>query len=174
MAQSPTKLARQVFQNTDGTIPVDVDRIAAESSITIRLQAFEDSVSGILVVRGDEGIIAVNQNHHRNRQRFTIAHEIGHFLIHRESTSQFIDSSPVFFRGPAAAEGTDKQEIEANQFAAELLMPEDVLTQRLGNRPMDAFDENAVRRLASLFGVSAQALTIRLTRLNLVADYFVE
>jgi len=58
------------------------------------------------------------------------------------------------------------QEIEANAFAAELLMPEKLLTEMIHSKPFDAFDEGAVRRLAAQFGVSAQALTIRLTKLG--------
>jgi Zn-dependent peptidase ImmA (M78 family) len=70
-----------------------------------------------------------------------------------------------------SSEGTSQQEIEANAFAAALLMPEAELKRLLDDHPVDAFDEMSVRRLAARLGVSAQALTIRLTRLGLVSEF---
>ncbi len=64
---------------------------------------------------------------------------------------------------------SDRPEIEVNAFTAKLLMPETEIRHIIGNKPVDAFDEPALRRLAARFGVSAQALTIRLTKLGLVA-----
>jgi Zn-dependent peptidase ImmA (M78 family) len=122
----------------------------------------------MLVVKGEHAIIGVNEAHHLNRQRFTLAHELGHFLLHHSASSVFIDASPVFFRDETSSDGSKLQEIEANTFAAELLMPEELLRKFINNQPLDAFDERAVRRLAAQFGVSAQALTIRLTRLGLI------
>ena len=80
----------------------------------------------------------------------------------------FVDAAPVFFRDGQSATGVDGQEIEANAFAAELLMPESILRDLVGRQPIDVFDDAAVRRLASRFEVSPQALTIRLSRLGLV------
>lgn len=61
------------------------------------------------------------------------------------------------------------QEIEANKFAAALLMPEQALRDAVGSGPLDPFDELTFRRLAARFSVSVQALGIRLARLDLVA-----
>ena len=110
----------------------------------------------------------VKAAHHPKRQRFSIAHELGHYLPHREDGTVFVDRSSVFFRDRASSSGIRCQEVDANAFAAELLMPEGDLEAQLNGRPIDAFDEVSVRRLAARFGVSAQALTIRLTRLDLV------
>ena len=82
-----------------------------------------------------------------------------------------MDRSPVFFRDESSSEGASRQEIEANAFAAALLMPEADLKGLLDDHPVDAFDDLTVRRLASRLGVSAQALTIRLTRLGLVSEF---
>jgi len=84
------------------------------------------------------------------------------------TSSIFIDASIIFFRDGTSSEGSKAQEIEANAFAAELLMPEKQLREIINNQPLDAFDEGAVRRLAAQFGVSSQALTIRLTKLELI------
>ncbi len=65
------------------------------------------------------------------RQRFTIAHELGHFFLHRASSTVFVDAAPIFFRDESSSNGSQREEIEANAFAAELLMPEDAIRQRL-------------------------------------------
>jgi Zn-dependent peptidase ImmA (M78 family) len=163
--------AESILANTGYQVPVDVERIAEAHAVSVVKQDLEDSVSGVLVIKDDTGIIGVNSNHHPNRQRFTVAHELGHFLLHPDAGRVFVDRSPVFFRDGMSSEGTSQQEIEANAFAAALLMPEAELKRLLDDHPVDAFDEMSVRRLAARLGVSAQALTIRLTRLGLVSEF---
>jgi Zn-dependent peptidase ImmA (M78 family) len=160
--------AQQVIKETGYEIPVDVEAIAKARGLDVVRQDLEDSVSGVLMIRDERGTILVNGAHHPNRQRFSIAHELGHYLLHPEDGTIFVDRSPVFFRDRASSSGIRQQEIDANAFAAELLMPEEDLNAQLNGRPIDAFDEVSVRRLAARFGVSAQALTIRLTGLDLV------
>lgn len=148
-------------------LPVDVEAIARAHGLTVRAEPLEKSVSGMLVVKDGGGVIAVNETHHRNRQRFSIAHELGHYVLHRNSTQVFIDS--VFYRGDEAADGTHAQEIQANAFAAELLMPEQAVREMFQKNPVDPHDEAAVKRVAARFEVSGHALTLRLVNLGLVA-----
>jgi Zn-dependent peptidase ImmA (M78 family) len=115
-------------------------------------------------------VIGINQDHPKNRQRFSIAHEVGHWCLHRSTSSVFVDTSSVFFRDKESSEGVRMQEIEANRFAAALLMPEQELRDAVGPAHLDPFDEVAFRRLAARFAVSIQALSIRLARLDLVAQ----
>lgn len=160
--------ARQVLDDLGYEIPVDVEALAKAHGVTVVEHELEDSVSGVLMIKDSRGIIVVNGGHHPNRRRFSIAHELGHYLLHPDAGSVFVDRSPVFFRDRESSEGIKQHEIDANAFAAELLMPEKDLIAQLNDRPIDAFDEVSVHRLAARFGVSAQALTIRLTRLDLV------
>jgi Zn-dependent peptidase ImmA (M78 family) len=164
---SPEQRARELRTQVDSSIPVDVEAAAQALNIAVRYQALEDSVSGILVIKQDGAILGVNEKHHRNRQRFTIAHELGHFLLHKEAADVFVDSV-VFHRDELSATGTMQQEIDANAFAAELLMPADTLKAKVGPQPLDMFDDARVRRLATEFGVSTHAMTVRLTRLSLI------
>lgn len=163
--------AESILADIGCRIPVDVGEIAEAHAVFVAEQDLEDSVSGVLVIKESKGVIGVNANHHPNRQRFTVAHELGHFLLHRDAGRVFVDRSPVFFRDGESSEGTSQQEIEANSFAAALLMPETELRKLLNDHPIDAFDEMSVRRLAARLGVSVQALTIRLTRLGLVSEF---
>lgn len=168
MFATPEEVARKLLDRFKQQAPIDIEALIKAHNIAIRTQELEDSISGMLVIKNGRVIIGVNENHHPNRQRFTLAHELGHFLLHRDVSSIFIDASTIFFRDGTSSDGSKAQEIEANAFAGELLMPEKQIREAINSQPLDAFDEGAVRRLAAQFGVSAQALTIRLTRLGLI------
>ncbi len=168
MSNRAVEVAKQTLRGFEEQLPIDIQAIIQAHNIAIRKQPLEEAVSGMLVVKNGHAIIGVNESHHPNRQRFTLAHELGHFLLHGNSSSIFIDASPVFFRDETSSQGSKLREIEANAFAAELLMPEPMLRKVTKNQTLDAFDEGAVRRLAAQFGVSTQAITIRLTKLGLI------
>lgn len=170
----PEESARRILEATNLSVPVDVYAIARMHNIDIRIQELEDAVSGMLVIKDTYAIIVVNERHHSNRQRFTVAHELGHFTLHRNATHVFIDANPVFFRDTISAQGTHIQEMEANAFAAELLMPASFLQGQIGTQPLnptlDPFDDVTIQQLAAKLQVSIQALTIRLTRLGLIVE----
>ncbi len=170
MAQSrAVSKAKELLGRVGSDVPVDVEAAAKAYGVTVVQQDLEDSVSGMLVIKDDHGVIGVNQNHHPNRRRFTIGHELGHYVLHRKNAKVFVDASPVFFRDIASSDGMQSQEIAANAFAAELLMPEAAVREYVGNQLVDVYDDATIRRLAARFGVSVQAMTIRLIRLELAA-----
>jgi Zn-dependent peptidase ImmA (M78 family) len=172
MLSKVKQAARKMLDRYGDSIPVNIEAIVRAEGITLQKENLEAEVSGMLVIKETEAIIAINEKHAPNRQRFTIAHELGHYLLHRNLSNVFFDESLVFFRDQVAAEGTKYQEIEANNFAAELLMPETILRKRLAEKPLDAFDEadnSGICELAKMFGVSTQALSIRLTKLGLIS-----
>jgi Zn-dependent peptidase ImmA (M78 family) len=112
--------------------------------------------------------IGVNALHHPNRQRFTIAHEIGHLVLHRPEITKEIHVDrefPMLMRDAVSATGSDEMEIEANCFAAEILMPESFLAKSLEGRPIDIDDDAAVSALAKVYKVSASAMRLRLGNL---------
>ncbi len=150
--------------------PVPVDKIAKREGVDLRLGRSEDSsISGFVTQSGNRQIIGVNASHHRNRQRFTIAHELGHLLLHRFPPDEIhVDHRfPVRFRDDLAADGSDGEEREANLFAAELLMPVRFLKDDIGGvSQLDAEDEGEIRELARKYQVSAQAMTFRLINLG--------
>ncbi len=147
--------------------PVDVLALAQDQGIRVVFQELEDKISGMLVQTGQETIIGVNARHHANRQRFTVAHELAHARLHPTHPTVYVDGMMVHFRGEEER-GSAPIEVEANAFAAALLMPEDFLRDDLHNRTVDMFDEAAVKRLAQRYQVSVQALTIRLMELGLL------
>ncbi len=150
--------------------PIDVEGIAKALGASIRLEQLEPNVSGLLV-RSPDGrvVIGVNAQHHLNRRRFTIAHEIGHFVLHKTTPGVFIDEHMVHFRADASARQTDPKEVEANFFAAALLLPKELLVADVRERQLDAMDEVALKALAERYAVSQQTLTLRLLNLGLLA-----
>ena len=163
------RAARRILKEGGYQTPIDVLEIVRARGIAVEEQSLEDSVSGMLVIYGEDAIIGVNKGHHSNRKRFTIAHELGHFELHRGKSNVFVDA---FLRSEHSSQGVDSDEIEANAFAAELLMPQRMLYDEIARASIDALDEDAVGWIAAKFGVSSLAMTIRLTKLGfIVAEY---
>lgn len=162
------RLACQILEAGNYEIPVDVRTIANSLGIIVHNLQLERSVSGMLVIQGESAAIAVNDTDSSPRQRFSIAHEIAHYLLHKEHADLFVDGASIYYRDASSSEGTRFQEIDANAFAGELLMPKNAVIKRLENQPLHVLDDDAIIELAHYFGVSIQAMTIRLDRLRLL------
>jgi Zn-dependent peptidase ImmA (M78 family) len=151
--------------------PVDVDRLATELGLGVIRTDLGSEVSGLLVTNAQCTYVCVHEGHHKNRQRFTIAHEIGHFVLrHQFETGAHVHVDRGNFisqRGPRASAGVDLKEIEANQFAASLLMPSKLVREKALAIGGPLLDQDVVT-LARMFVVSEQAMTIRLTTLGLL------
>jgi Zn-dependent peptidase ImmA (M78 family) len=154
------------------TAPIDVHDVAQLLGLRIVADNLGSDVSALLVTEGNTSVIGVNKTHPRKRQRFSIAHEIGHHVMRHQFVAGehvHVDrGSYISERGTRAAAGIDPKEIEANQFAASMLMPTKLVREhvdRIGYLPLD---ENDVKKLARDFDVSEQAMTIRLSVLGYV------
>lgn len=159
------KKASALLQNHGAEVPVPVVAIAQSlgiSIVTVKMPEFAGSIpSGVLnetedgkwsiLLRADDGI---------TRQRFTIAHQIGHFLLHKNQ--QFIDTFPageVF----QIKQESDEAELQANHFALCLLLPKKLVTehwQQIRN----------VSVLAEFFNVSESTMQYRLFSLGIIAE----
>ena len=151
----------------DASLPIDVEKIARAQGINIIYEDLENDVSGFLVAKNGCATIAINKLHNENRKRFTLDHELGHFILHlnKDKNEELFIDKVKFHRNQASALGLVSQEIEANRFAAEVLMPEEQLiscVENISGKSFDIADENLIAELAQIFAVSEQALTIRL------------
>lgn len=152
--------------------PIDVEDIARKLNIRVAVGDMDGSVSGFLRREGEITVIGVNSKHSKKRQRFTIGHELGHFNLHLSgSSSMFIDksiSSAFFARDSDSSLGVYQKEIEANSFAAALLMPEKLVRECL-DRYSKRYSsiEDIAWKMAKDFDVSEQAMTLRLVRLGI-------
>jgi Zn-dependent peptidase ImmA (M78 family) len=151
--------------------PVPVDLLARLVGAKIRYEQFDGDgdVSGLVRRRPDgSAIIGVNAANSLRRQRFTIAHEVGHLLLHLDEDFHIDERFPIGFRSEVSSLAVDPREIEANQFAAELLMPASFLRADLLGRSFDIESDDALDELATRYEVSLQAMAIRLSSLRLV------
>jgi Zn-dependent peptidase ImmA (M78 family) len=146
--------------------PVDVERLAKREGIRVVEEKLESEVSGMLYREGARAVILVNEDDAPVRKRFSIAHELGDFVLH--TSPVFVDRR-VRFRDATSSQGTFREEIAANRFAAELLMPEFWVLQeasRLRQRRFPPTDEELIGELANIFQVSQQAVEHRLANLG--------
>lgn len=143
--------------------PVDLGKIADFYGIKITLysdtkliQLFKEDVlqgDGFVLRNGDETQVFINDKiHNRNRRRFTVAHELGHALL-----GHSLDE--IHYRNSEIDSQTDVQEVEANVFARDILMPATVLA---------ALDIHTPEEIMALCDISYQSARIRAERLELL------
>lgn len=150
------------------TPPIPVDKIAKGLGALIRFQPLDEELSGMIYIKDGTPIIGVNALHHPNRQRFTLAHEIGHLVMHHDiiSAEVHVDRDfPVLMRDATSATGQVKRERDANRFAAALLVPRDLLEKELKAKPFDIDGHSPLDELAKTFRVSKQMIEFRITNL---------
>jgi Zn-dependent peptidase ImmA (M78 family) len=167
--KNPRQEARKILEELEITRPpVPVEKIARHLGAQLRFSPLDGEISGMIYIKDGVPIIGINSLHHPNRQRFTIAHECGHLLLHRPLITHEIHVDkkfPVLRRDDKSATGTEKIEIQANQFAAELTMPHVLLLAELGNNIVDIDDSALIERLAQQFKMSTDAMKIRVVNL---------
>jgi Zn-dependent peptidase ImmA (M78 family) len=140
-------------------VPVNPFAIAERLGLLVSRRPLESDISGMLAKTPNrDPEVFINSWDSENRQRFSCAHEIGHYS--KRTTGRDDDEwGYIDRRGPSASRGTDPDEIFANQFAAALLMPEACV--RALHVDLDP------TALAVRFGVSLDAMRFRLENLGL-------
>ena len=168
MAKADEAAARLLSHCKVTSAPVPVEDIARQKSVDVVKQRFPDGdVSGMLLREPGHTVIGVNSAHGVGRQRFTIAHELGHLELHRGRRLILDVPVRVDYRDRTSSLATDREEIEANRFAAALLMPEALVlaaARETGSRDM----EQHIAVLAKRFQVSVEAMSYRLINLGLI------
>ena len=154
-----------------GRPPVPVEQLASRLGVQLRYEPFDGELSGMLSQEDGQITVGVNALHPRSRQRFTVAHELGHLMLHGQHVRVHVDRHfrVLQRRDGRSSQAVDPIEIEANAFAAELLMPAGMLKDDLVKLDaLDYEDEELVRQLADDYGVSLQAMIFRLTNLGFI------
>ncbi|MBK0015680.1 ImmA/IrrE family metallo-endopeptidase [Kosakonia sp. S42] len=136
-------------------IPFDIDDFIIKIGIDLKRVIMDDGLSGMLQ-KNNEGrwMITVNSLHHPKRQRFTLAHELGHYFLHRNRAISFVDEA--LYRSTHM----DSMEYEANNFAGALLMPRKQLVDFMNTKGSDA------ELISEYFDVSVLAAKIRVETLQ--------
>ncbi|MFE7497582.1 ImmA/IrrE family metallo-endopeptidase [Streptomyces albidoflavus] len=150
------------------TPPVDPYDVAKRLGVVVVPQRLDGDVSGMLLRRDGNCVIGVNEDHPRLRRRFTVAHELGHLRLH-EGRPLILDTDVrVNYRNTVSGMATDREEIDANRFAAALLAPEP-LVRHAAQQVTFATVEDLVKVLAGQFQLSETAMTYRLMNLGIIS-----
>ena len=124
----------------------------------------EENLAGLLSRRGKTVTMLISEADPPYRKRFSIGHEIGHYLLHLEGDGEVIDQVADMFRTvPSEGERERdewRREVEANQFAAALLMPAELVRAEWER-------DKSIAGLARRFNVSEEAMGIRIATLGL-------
>lgn len=150
--------------NGINTLPFD---IYSYVNIFNDIEVLEDDlgpeISGMIEYMNFGYIITINKHHSQNRKRFALAHELGHYMMHKDflkSNGNIEDK--MLFRNNLRQ---DKREIQANEFAAQLLIPETEFKSAISQ------GINSIAELAKKFQVSAAAIKYRAYKLGLIREY---
>ncbi|MFE5240480.1 MULTISPECIES: ImmA/IrrE family metallo-endopeptidase [unclassified Streptomyces] len=150
------------------TPPVDPFALAERLGAVVVPQCLDGDVSGMLLRRDGNCVIGVNQDHSPLRRRFTVAHELGHLRLH-EGRPLILDTDVrVNYRNTVSGMATDREEIDANRFAAALLAPEPMVRQAAQQVTFPTV-EDLVKVLAGQFQLSETAMTYRLMNLGIIS-----
>lgn len=164
--QKSIKAARELLKSYGShRPPVPVERIAKQLGAQVRYSPLDNELSGMIYIKDGVPIIGVNAVHPPTRQRFSLAHEIAHLQLHKAIIAREVHvdkGAPFLLRSALSAAGIDPMEIEANTFAAELLMPTAWLQEALSTKYFDINEDEAISALAHVFRVSTQAMGLRL------------
>lgn len=159
--------ARQVYDRYWGDdlgVPVDPYRIANALGLQVIETTLPREVSGALVgLPGQDPVVLLEQSDSRARKRFTCAHELGHFIARSSAPNTDENYHYIDLRDPRSSDGSRSEEVFANAFAAELVMPEHLVKRAARGTP-------APWLLADRFGVSADAMTVRLRALGIKTE----
>jgi hypothetical protein len=152
-------IERQTIERFQNETPIRVSEIARALGLAIRASTLPPGISGeIRPDRDNPGrfIIKVSRHDSSARQRFTVAHEIGHYLLHREQIGNGIVDDALYRSGLS-----DRREAEANRIAADILMPNALVDAWLDRARVLGVEDTATY-LKQRFEVSDAAMKIRL------------
>jgi Zn-dependent peptidase ImmA (M78 family) len=146
---------KEIITNHQETLPIAVGLIAKDLGIKVIKSTMPGSISG--EIRETDGITTIKVNRHdiKERQRFTIAHEIAHFLLHRDRIAGGI-TDDVLYRSRLS----DELEREANRLAADIIMPINLIQHALQEHGELKLDDR-YKKVAEQAEVSVAALKIR-------------
>jgi len=140
--------------------PVDIEGLAGDLGIRVNTNALDDDVSGELVrISPDKYEIHLNENDSKSRRRFTLAHELGHFIYHKDLVGEGLDDDKAYRSTNVGHYHNTRigrrEETQANKFAAKILMPSKLIEELQA-------EGLSRKQVAQKLQVSEHALAIRL------------
>lgn len=142
-------------------IPIDVRQVAERLGLEVQYLLLDSGTDGMIVKEaGRPCKVVVDALAHTHRRRFTLAHEIGHYVQKYQKYALGDEGGEIDYRDERSSKGTEPDERWANGFAAALLMPASAVRQfwAQGMTP---------EQLAEAFNVSQRSMDLRIAKLGL-------
>lgn len=140
-------------------VPVKLGTLASDLGLEVFKSTLKPGISGLIEPSDTASAgyrIRINRFESTERQRFTLAHEIAHFLLHRQDIGGGVVDDVMFRSGLS-----DRKEVEANKLASVLIMPDSSVAKEREKFKHLPIDEQ-VEKLAAVFRVSSPAMRIKL------------
>ena len=176
MKQSEVKRRAEQFCEENGinSYPIEIVRICNDNGLKVFESYLEPDVSGLIVVDekeweqyGTNQFIVVNLMELAARRRFTIAHELAHFILHRNGNRLYAHRDMTNNSG-----FKNSMEQEADYFAANILMPEKLIREKVEMLKEEVWGKipefALIREIACAFAVSESAAKVRLKQLGII------
>ncbi len=149
------------------SLPINIEGMIRLHGIELDKNAkLASELSGEIRKMGDEDYkISIQESDHYYRKRFTMAHELGHFLLHKDKIGDGVNDTPAYRTSDKDdlfnTNITAEHEAEANAFAAALLMPKEAIEHYFLE------EKKTPKEMTIIFQVSEKALEIRIKNLGL-------
>jgi Zn-dependent peptidase ImmA (M78 family) len=148
-------------QNGFASFPLEIAKLIQFLNIRIEYEDMDRELSGYIEKRITGWVIGVNKYHSDRRRRFTLAHELGHFLLHKDKIDAGRKTESMLFRD----EDSSPIEREANEFASDLLIPRPEFVDAIRNGVV------SIDALSDIFGVSVAAIRYKAHKLGYLGKY---
>ncbi|MDR2007650.1 MAG: ImmA/IrrE family metallo-endopeptidase [Alphaproteobacteria bacterium] len=143
---------------------VDLEKLAELENIQViysKHKEYKDIFSGLIKIVDSRYVIIINGDHSHNRKRFTLAHELAHYFLHKEKIEKAAIVDDALYRSGLA---NDNIEVAANKFASKILMPEALVSFHINEaKKLNIIDiAGILNYVAEKLQVSKQALAIKI------------
>lgn len=158
----PEGIRAIIEEHQDGA-PIRLSQLAKALGVPVKAATLSPGISGEIRPHNEDGfIIRVNRHDPSKRQRFTVAHELSHFLLHADQINAGI-SDDVLYRSALS----DRREAQANRLAADILMPDDLVIASVEEAREKGVGD-LILFLAERFSTSEGAMRIKLEQLGMI------
>lgn len=147
-----------IIKSNQSNCPVPIVKLANDLGIAVYSTSFKNNISGAILKKDGKYVIYVNEKDNKNRQRFTIAHEIAHFILHKDIIDNDLNGNLTDIKAGVMYRSrlSNVYEKQANRLASEILIPLKLLRDLLIKNTTNTSE------LANLFQVSEEGIRIRL------------
>jgi Zn-dependent peptidase ImmA (M78 family) len=149
------KSQQDIILKHQTSFPIKVGAIAKELGLKVQSSTLKAGISGEIKETNGTVSIKISRHDSKERQRFTLAHEIAHFLLHKDEIKNGIEDTALF-----RSALSNKLEVEANKLAADIVMPLALIHEI--SFPQETRLEVKIEQIASIAELSIPAIEIRL------------